>query len=252
MPGNSREKTCRTCYLILTRPCRRISECLFVSPAGNINDLTIIYSDFLMKQAISLLILCLVSFALSAQSRFSYSVELSVGAGVWKGPYFTIAPEVIAQYDLGAGFKVGAGTGVRFAMPCFRHNTREDGTQSRDCSNELEVPVFLRLGYGVKWFYLNFDAGYAIGIFSVYGSGWEPGGKKDPCYNGFFFEPQLGGRFGRRSSLALGLLWQQSRVQSYDKIVSGTPDTPSYSESVQVRTHHLFTPAITLRYGVSF
>lgn len=69
-----------------------------------------------MRQAISLLILCLVSFSLSAQSRFSYSVEMSVGAGVWKGPFFIVAPEFVAQYDLGAGFKVGAGTGVRFVL----------------------------------------------------------------------------------------------------------------------------------------
>ena len=204
------------------------------------------------KSLLLVLYLITSAFSLSAQSRFSYSVELSVGAGVWKGPYFTIAPEFVAQYDLGAGFKVGAGTGVRFAMPCVQYNTWEDGTHSRDCSVELEIPVFLRLGYGVKWFYLNFDAGYTIGIYSALGPGRNGGSKVDPCYNGFFFEPQLGGRFGRRSSLALGLLWQQSRVQSYDKIVSGTPDTPSYSESVQVRTHRLFTPAITVRYGVAF
>lgn len=52
-----------------------------------------------MKKSISVIIFLLVSILLPAQSRFSCSLELMSGAGVWKGPLFTVAPELVVQYD---------------------------------------------------------------------------------------------------------------------------------------------------------
>ena len=205
-----------------------------------------------MKKSITVIILLLSSWALLAQSRFSCSFEVTAGAGIWKGPLFTVAPEFVVQYDFGAGFKVGAGTGARYSMPCLQYITKNGAFQERSFCNELDIPVFLRFGYGKEKLYANLDAGYAIDILSFYGSDWIPGGKKDPCYNGLFFEPQIGWRMSRRSALALGILLQQSTVERYVKTESGERGTPSHSISADVYNQHLFTPAITLRYGFFF
>lgn len=205
-----------------------------------------------MKKSISVIIFLLVSILLPAQSRFSCSLELMSGAGVWKGPLFTVAPELVVQYDLWAGFKMGVGTGARYTMPCLQYITNNGTHPERSFCNELDIPVFLRFGYGKEKLYANLDAGYAIDILSFYGSDWIPGGKKDPCYNGLFFEPQIGWRMNRRSALALGILLQQSTVERYVKTESGERGTPSHSISADVYNQHLFTPAITLRYGFFF
>lgn len=205
-----------------------------------------------MKKSITVIILLLSSWALLAQSRFSCSFEVTAGAGIWKGPLFTVAPEFVAQYDFGAGFKVGAGTGARYSMPCLQYITKNGAFQERSFCNELDIPVFLRFSYGKERLFANLDAGYSLAVLSFYGVGWIPGGKKDACYNGFFFEPQIGWRMSRRSALALGILLQQSIVANHAHTESGEHGSPSYSTSVEVRKEHLFTPAITLRYGFFF
>ena len=101
-----------------------------------------------MKKSISVIIFLLVSILLPAQSRFSCSLELMSGAGVWKGPLFTVAPELVVQYDLGAGFKMGVGTGARYTMPCLQYITNNGTHPERSFCNELDIPVFLRFGYG--------------------------------------------------------------------------------------------------------
>ena len=106
--------------------------------------------------------------------------------------------------------------------------------------------------YGKEKLFANLDAGYSIGVLSYYSANWIPGGKKKPCYNGFFVEPQLGWRIGRRSALSLGLLLQQSAIVNRVTTDSGTPDTPSYSTRTDVQGQNVFTPAITLRYGFLF
>ena len=203
-----------------------------------------------MKKILGLLILCLTSFSLQAQNRFSYSAEVAAGVGVGRGPLATVTPQFVAQYELGGGFELGTGAGLRFALPCLQYITK-NGTHERTFCDEFDIPVFLRLGYGKK-FYANVDAGYAIGILSYYGSGWVPGGKKDPCYNGFFVEPHFGLRLGRHSALALGVLLQQSVVSNYVQTVTGTMGDSSYSQSATVSTRKLLTPAITLRYAFIF
>ena len=205
-----------------------------------------------MKKAILLLVLSLASLSLSAQGRMSYSCEFVAGVGVGKGPQLFFTPEFVAQYAFDGGFKIGAGAGARFARPCLQYITKS-GAHSRTFCDELDIPVFMRLGYGKEQFYANLDAGYAIGALAFYGLGWVPGGKKEPNYHGFFVEPQVGWKIGGRSALALGLLFQQSTLSNHITTVSGTTiDDPSYSFRDEVSTLNVFTPAITLRYVLGF
>ena len=162
-----------------------------------------------MKKTVLLLFLGLASLSLSAQSRMTYSWEFVAGVGVGKGPQVSITPEFVAQYDLGGGFKIGAGVGTRFARPCLQYITQNGSSPRRTFCNELDIPVFMRLGYGKEKLYANLDAGYAIGALALFDWGWKPGGRTEPIYNGFFVEPQVGWRVGRRSALALGLLRSQ-------------------------------------------
>ena len=204
-----------------------------------------------MKKIIVLLILFLTTLSLHAQNRFSYSVEVSAGVGVGRGPQATVTPQFVANYDIGSSFKLGAGVGLRFASPCLQYITK-NGTHEQTFCDEFDIPVFLRLGYGKEKCYANVDAGYAICVLSFYRSGWVPGGKKEPCYSGFFVEPHIGIKMGNHSALALGVLLQQSVVSNHVNTVTGTMGDPSYSESGTITNQNLMTPAITLRYAFFF
>ena len=205
-----------------------------------------------MKKTILLLVLGVASLSLSAQSRMTYSWEFIAGVGVGKGPQFSFTPEFIAQYDLGSGLRIGAGVGTRFARPCLQYITKNGSSPRRTFCNELDIPVFMRVGYGKEKLYANLDAGYAIGALALFDWGWKPGGRTEPIYNGFFVEPQVGWRVGRRSALALGLLIQQSTVSNHVTTENGTWGDPSYSIRGEVNTLNVFTPAVTLRYVVGF
>ena len=197
------------------------------------------------------LTLFLVSFSLQAQSRFSYSLEAVAGVGFDRGPLFSVTPQFVAQYNLGGGFIIGAGVGTRYAAPCLDYSIK-NGAHKRSFCNELDLPVFLRLGFGKERVYFNIDAGYSIGILSVFSSGWVPGGKKELCYNGLFVDPHIGFKMGRHSALALGIIMQNSMVSDHVTIETGTPDTPSSSIKTEVHSRRLFTPAINLRYVYVF
>ena len=208
-----------------------------------------------MKKTILLLVLGVASLSLSAQSRVTYSWEFIAGVGVGKGPQVSLTPEFVAQYDFGGGFRIGAGVGTRFARPCLQYITR-NGSKSRDFCNELDIPVFMRLGYGKEKLYAHLDAGYAICALSFFdwgmaSDGWGEG-RKEPSYDGFFIEPQVGWKVGRRSALALGLLLQQSIVSNRVTTENGTMNDPSYSNGSKVTTLNVFTPAVTIRYVVGF
>jgi hypothetical protein len=205
-----------------------------------------------MKKTVLLLFWGLASLSLSAQSRMTYSWEFVAGVGVGKGPQFSFTPEFIAQYDLGSGLRIGAGVGTRFARPCLQYITKNGSSPRRTFCNELDIPVFMRVGYGKEKLYANLDAGYAIGALALFDWGWKPGGRTEPIYNGFFVEPQVGWRVGRRSALALGLLIQQSTVSNHVTTENGTWGDPSYSIREEVNTLNVFTPAVTLRYVVGF
>lgn len=200
-----------------------------------------------MKKIYCILILCLACFTLQAQELFSYSVDVTVGVGVGRGPLATVTPQFIAQYELGNNFRLGAGVGTRFAVPCVQYITR-NGKYERSFCYELDIPVFLRVGYGKGKIYTNVDAGYAIGALSIYGFDWVPGGMKEACYNGFFVEPHIGLKLNPHRALAVGVLLQQSLVSDYVTTVTGTMGDPSYSFTQTVTTKNHFTPAFTLRY----
>ena len=191
-------------------------------------------------------LLCLAGLSLQAQDRWIYSAELTAGVGIKQGPLFFVTPQFTAQYPLGGGFTAGAGVGFRIGRPCYQY-TVSNGSGSRSFRTELDIPLYLRFGYGKEHFFAHLDAGYAVGIFTRY-SGNEVGGsnKKDPIYSGFFFEPQLGWKFGRRSALALGFLLQRSQfIDSWEE-----RDGASIIQGSQRQKQ--FTPALTLRYSILF
>lgn len=195
-----------------------------------------------MKRFILILVLGAASFTLSAQSQMSYSLEFVAGVGVGKGPLATFTPEFVASYNMG-GFIIGAGVGARYARPCDLY----DSKHGRGFQNELDIPVFLRLGFGKAKFFANVDAGYAICVIGRSGIDYVPGEKKYMPYDGLFVEPHVGLKVGRRSALALGLLLQQSSW--HNQVWDGV------GENAVIYVHdykNVFTPAITLRYALSF
>ena len=205
-----------------------------------------------MKKILVLLIVFTTSFCLPAQDRLSCSLELSAGAGFGRGPRTVLTPQLVAQYEVGGNFKLGAGIGFRFARPCFQYITKR-GTHERTFCEEFDIPVILRAGYAAQRFYANIDAGYAIGAYSFLGSDWVPGGRIEPCYDGFFLEPHFGLKLSARSALALGLLLQQSVVSNHVRTETGTSvNDPSCSIREDVSTRKLLTPAVTFRYAFLF
>ena len=205
-----------------------------------------------MKKTILLLVLGLAFISLSAQNRMSYTWEFVAGIGIGKGPQFIFTPEFVAQYVSEGGFRIGAGAGTRFARPCYQYTTKNGSHRPQFC-NELEIPMFLRLGYGKEKLYANLDAGYAVSVLSFVGPGTYGEAKKEPNYKGLFFEPQFGWRVGERSALALGLLWQHSTLSNHVQVENGSWNDPSsYSISDDVTALSIFTPAVTIRYVLGF
>lgn len=196
-----------------------------------------------MKKIFVFLFLCLASVVMSAQGRFSFSIEAEAGVGIVNGPMPVVTPEFVVQYAFSGGFHLGAGVGVRYERPCERYNIKNGVFQGRSyLSGELDIPLFLRLGYGKDKLYANLDAGYAIGIVSFEGHYAVLLGKNA----GFFAEPHVGWRFNRHHSLALGLLVQQCDISHYTVTEDAGQgiSTNKYKQDV--------TGAITLRYAYSF
>ena len=202
-------------------------------------------TKLLMKKLFCLLLVCLTTLSVQAQSRYSSSVEIVTGVGVVWGPLATLTSQYVAQFDLGNGFMAGAGAGTRFSLPCSQHIT-SNGNSRRNFCLEADVPVFLRFGYGIGRFFANADAGNAIGLLSIYGAGRTRNGNVVHCYDGLFFEPQIGWKLGRKGALSLGVLLQRSTVMEH--IETRTADA-IYEE---VHQRNLFTPAINLRYCIHF
>ena len=205
-----------------------------------------------MKKIVCLIALCLAAISLQAQGNMSYSLELAAGAGVGRGPQFTVTPEFVAQYQWDGGFRTGLGAGIRYARPVVSYTVKNGKHTHSSFCNELDIPVFMRIGYGKGKLFTNLDAGYAFGILSFYDAGWVPGGEKEPSYNGLFCEPQFGWKLGQHSSLSLGVLLQQSTLMDHTVTESGTFGSSDYSETDRGIGHTIFTPAITLRYGFLF
>ena len=119
----------------------------------------------------------------------------------------------------------------------------------RESQKEIDVPVYLRLNYGLDRLYFNCDLGYSFG-FEAYGTTPAPGASYEPkChYSGFFVEPQAGYRLSDKFSLALGLRMHQTdcgdSVYYYE--------TGSDMVIVDNSPHNKLIPAITLRLAKHF
>ncbi len=108
-----------------------------------------------MKRIRTILIaslLCLAGLSLQAQDRWIYSAELTAGVGFKQGPLFFVTPQFTAQYPLGGGFTAGAGVGFRIGRPCYQY-TVSNGSGSRSFRTELDIPLYLRFGYGKEHFF---------------------------------------------------------------------------------------------------
>jgi hypothetical protein len=68
----------------------------------------------------------------------------------------------------------------------------------------------------------------------------------ETVYKGFFVDPHVGMKLGRRGALALGVLFQQSVADDQVLTLSGN------STSLTSIRRNLLTPAINLRYAFLF
>lgn len=212
-----------------------------------------------MKKVLLLLAITLVPILASAQNRLTLSAEISTGVGVVDTDFKTgigvvdreaiisITPEFVAQYNLDSHWRVGAGLGVRLSSSY--------GLNYFPRSNEhieMDMPLFLRVGYNLGNIYASVDAGYTLGLVARYGLGMLPGGWDDCDYDGLFIEPQIGWRIDAHNSVALGLLLQQSTIQKSTTTENGTKGSPGYSVSFKSEQVTLFVPAVSLRYAYHF
>lgn len=186
--------------------------------------------------------------AQEAPGPWLMSAEMIVGAGVDNGPQTYSSATFTAGYKFGNIFLVGAGAGLRFALPLKERTYLESlPTIVRDYQMEWNLPIYLRLGLeGRKWF-VHVDGGYAVGVV---GLPW-PGSKGAParvatCYKGFFVDPHAGIILGGHHAIGLGVLLQQSTYQ--ERVSTRSGDVVSTS----VNTMNAFPLAINLRYGFRF
>lgn len=197
---------------------------------------------------IFVILVCMILCALpvSAQRKVLFSAEKVVGVGFAKGPKVFSTTEFVAEYPLGS-FAVGAGVGIRVALPTGTYTKGLDGSFDRSSILEYDLPLFLRMGYeGEQWNALV-DMGYALGLLAVVSApGVPPSGVKDTCYNGFFVEPHLGLSVGKHSLLSVGVLFQKGECMYKELYL--TDDILSETAELQ----STFTPAITLRYTFRF
>ena len=213
-----------------------------------------------MKKILLLLaiILALPTWA-SAQDRLTISAEVSTGVGIVNTDFKTgigvvdreaiisLTPEFVAQYNIDSHWRVGAGLGLRIAS-----SYKLKGFPRKNEHNELDIPLFLRVGYSVGDIYASIDAGYTLGLVARYGFGFVPGGRDDCDYDGLFIEPQIGWRIDSRNSVAVGLMLQQSTIQKRTTTENGTMGSPDYSVTFKSEQVTTLVPGVSLRYAYNF
>ena len=205
------------------------------------------------KVVVTFVFLFAAIFSLRSQVRFSPTLEVVAGAGFARGPRVTVTPQFIGRLELGKGFTVGAGAGVRFAMPCFIYAIKDGEFDYRQDCFEFDIPLFLRAGYEIKMFYVNMDVGYAVGAISFHRADVTPGGTKKACFDGFFFDPHIGIKLAQRHMIALGVLLQQGNISYRTEETIQDSETSSYQGTrVRIEERRRFLPAVTLRYGYTF
>ena len=196
-----------------------------------------------MKKII-VVILCFVSVSAWAQGRYFSSLEIVGGAGFGNGPKVVATPQYVGQYVFG-GFRIGAGVGIRYAMPLYEEWTKDDVT-SHEYNQELGIPVFLRLGFGGSKIYANVDAGYSFGLMAKYGKAMDGFILGDKVYDGPFLDPHIGWKITPKSAFAIGMLVQQCSIGNRVTTISGDNVLAEFHRGKE------FAPALTLRYAFSF
>ena len=213
-----------------------------------------------MKKILLLLaiILALPTWA-SAQDRFTISAEVSTGVGIVDTDFKTgigvvdrdaiisLTPEFVVQYNIDSHWRVGAGLGLRIAS-----SYKLKGFPRKNEHNELDIPLFLRVGYNLDRLYASIDAGYTFGLVARYGFGFVPGGLDDCDYDGLFVEPQIGWRIDAHNSVAVGLMLQQSTIQKRTTTENGTMGSPDYSVTFKSEQVTTLVPGVSLRYAYNF
>ena len=213
-----------------------------------------------MKKVILLLaiILALPTLAL-AQDRLTISAEVSTGVGIVDTDFKTgigvvdreaiisLTPKFVAQYNIDSHWRVGGGLGIRLSSSYELKNFPRQNEH-----NELDMPLFLRVGYNLDRLYASIDAGYTLGLVAIYGFGMIPGGLDDCDYDGLFVEPQIGWRIDAHNSIALSLLLQQSTIQKSTTTENGTKGSPDYSIAFKSEQVTTLVPSVSLRYAYNF
>lgn len=213
-----------------------------------------------MKKVLLLLaiILALPTLA-SAQDRLTISAEVSTGVGIVDTDFKTgigvvdreaiisLTPKFVAQYNIDSHWRVGGGLGIRLSS-----SYKLKDFPRKNEHNELDIPLFLRVGYNLDRLYASIDAGYTLGLVARYGFGLVPGGWDDCDYDGLFVEPQIGWRIDSRNSVALSLLLQQSTIQKRTTTENGTMGSPDYSITFKSEQVTTLVPTVSLHYAYNF
>ena len=206
-----------------------------------------------MKKFIIIIALCLLAVNMSAGGNGSHSLEGAAVVGFKFGPVWAGEITFNKFFPLNGSFNLGFGAGVRFGKTLSSVSTKMvDNVKTsveRESQKEIDVPVYLRLNYGLDKLYFNCDLGYSFG-FEAYGPTPAPGASYEPKphYSGFFVEPKAGYRLSDKFSLALGLRLHQTdcgdSVYYYE--------TGSDMVIVDNSPHNKLIPAITLRLAKHF
>ena len=213
-----------------------------------------------MKKGLLLLaiILALPTLA-SAQDRLTISAEVSTGVGIVDTDFKTgigvvdreaiisLTPKFVAQYNIDSHWRVGGGLGIRLSS-----SYKLKDFPRRNEHNELDIPLFLRVGYNLDRLYASIDAGYTLGLVARHGFGLDQGGWDDCDYDGLFVEPQIGWRIDSRNSVALSLLLQQSTIQKRTTTENGTMGSPGYSITFKSEQVTTLVPTVSLHYAYNF
>lgn len=174
--------------------------------------------------------------------------DFKTGIGVVdREAIISLTPKFVAQYNIDSHWRVGGGLGIRLSS-----SYKLKDFPRRNEHNELDIPLFLRVGYNLDRLYASIDAGYTLGLVARHGFGLVPGGSDDCDYDGLFVEPQIGWRIDSRNSVALSLLLQQSTIQKRTTTENGTMGSPDYSITFKSEQVTTLVPTVSLHYAYNF
>lgn len=192
-----------------------------------------------IKVLVCCLTLALVCLTAAAQRRDHFSVELAGSLerhGFMAGVNATYSPLSLEKLNLGVG------VGFHYA---YASVVLTEGKESRVliANREGIIPVFARVQYRFRPFFLSLDAGYH---FNVVASSNIVGSKPTPVVSGFFFSPAVGIDFARRFYLTAGVQWFQKTSATW------FTDTIDGMDAYGIKIGKSFVPSARLTLGVRF